>query len=95
MTQPISNPRSDEIQVLRGIAILLVLIVHWSLGTQIFQWIGLINPGWIGVELFFVISGFVVIRSFERSDFDLGRFVAARTFRLYPAGESGERLIGG
>ena len=77
--------RSEDIQVLRGIAILLVLAVHWSLGTLVFQRLGLNNPGWIGVELFFVVSGFVVVRSFERSAFDLGRFANARAFRLFPA----------
>jgi peptidoglycan/LPS O-acetylase OafA/YrhL len=77
--------KSEAIQFLRGVAILLVLIVHWGLGTFTFQWLGLTNPGWIGVELFFVISGFVVIRSFERTAFDVGRFVNSRIFRLYPA----------
>ena len=77
--------KSEAIQFLRGIAILLVLIMHWGLGTFTFAWLGVRNPGWVGVELFFVISGFVVIRSFERTAFDVGRFVNARVFRLYPA----------
>ena len=60
--------RIDDIEVLRGVAILCVLVQHirhlvpWEA-----QWLSFLNAyvgGWVGVDLFFVISGFVIARSF-------------------------------
>jgi exopolysaccharide production protein ExoZ len=42
------------------------------------------NPGWIGVELFFVVSGYVVALSMARAQFAVASFVIRRVFRLYP-----------
>jgi peptidoglycan/LPS O-acetylase OafA/YrhL len=44
---------------------------------------GLLWPGWVGVEIFFVISGFVISGSAEKAN--AVSFVKSRMLRLYPA----------
>jgi peptidoglycan/LPS O-acetylase OafA/YrhL len=76
-----------DIQALRGVAILLVLCYHLSLPTVFLNLTGLAitSPFHLGVELFFVISGYVVMLSLIRSDFNIRKFAIQRLFRLYPA----------
>jgi peptidoglycan/LPS O-acetylase OafA/YrhL len=74
--------RLVAIDGLRGIAALLVLVLHYELiffGGQRWTYFGL-----LGVELFFVISGFVILMSLERYR-NLKAFAVARCARLYPA----------
>src|SRR5690554_933284 len=58
----------DDIEVLRGVAVIAVLIHHMK--ENLFPWLttpldprGLDLQLWWGVDLFFVISGFVITRS--------------------------------
>jgi peptidoglycan/LPS O-acetylase OafA/YrhL len=44
----------------------------------------LTNPFYAGVELFFVISGYVVTRSLRRGHYQALEFLIRRVFRLYP-----------
>lgn len=87
--------RIKQIDILRAIAILLVLIRHmqpcpieinstlhkitsfWRLG------------GWVGVDLFFVLSGFLVsgllFREYKQyQQIDVSRFLIRRGFKIYP-----------
>jgi peptidoglycan/LPS O-acetylase OafA/YrhL len=95
-----------ELDGLRGIAILLVLLRHGSrlfvrdgqAGLQVSAgWLGtwdaaspLIN-GWMGVELFFVLSGFLITHHIlKRSDagkrsIGVRRYMAKRALRIVPA----------
>jgi peptidoglycan/LPS O-acetylase OafA/YrhL len=76
-----------EIQILRGWAILIVLITHLSISADLLRFFGIareFNSGWMGVELFFVISGFVVSKSMFRSGYNFRRFYRHRFFRLIP-----------
>ena len=79
-----SNPtRIAEVEGLRGLAIALVVIFHFFPNT--------LAGGFLGVDIFFVISGFVITQRLLR-DFETGRglqvlpaFYMARIRRLFPA----------
>ncbi|MDO9395372.1 MAG: acyltransferase family protein [Herbiconiux sp.] len=71
-----------HIQGLRAIAVLLVVVYHF--------WPGRLSGGYIGVDVFFVISGFLITqqlsRQLERTDrIALPSFYAKRARRLLPA----------
>ena len=74
----------QDIQVLRGIAVLLVVIFHARLN--------LLGAGYLGVEIFFVLSGFLitsmVTNQIERGDFIFGEFYFRRAMRLLPGAYS-------
>lgn len=83
MTDGKANIRFD-IQLLRGIAVLAVVVnhLHWDLIP--------LNGGFRGVDVFFVISGYVITTSILRSERDGNRFVLSqfllrRVRRLFPA----------
>ena len=72
-----------DIQLLRGIAVLAVMLAHFG---------GLVPGGFLGVDIFFAISGFVITLSFiklwsrESSRRDvLRKFWLRRFWRLFPA----------
>ena len=74
------NYRPD-IDGLRAVAVLLVLIFH---GFPRF-----IKGGFIGVDIFFVISGYlitsIILKSQARGDFSLTEFYSRRIKRIFPA----------
>lgn len=76
------NQIRTDIQGLRAIAVLLVLVFH--------VWPSAMTGGYVGVDVFFVISGFLItgllVREFERSEtISLRLFYARRIRRLLPA----------
>ena len=84
------SSRLLEIDALRGIAAILVVAYHYTAGYKYtFGWPGtqpliLFGSAQIGVAIFFVISGFVISMTLERSDSALD-FIVSRFARLYPA----------
>lgn len=89
---PESAPRFYEIDLVRFLAALLVTCYHYtyrgyvsgSQGPIVFEGLGhFTRYGYLGVQLFFIISGYVVLRSAQGKT--VGQFVVARAARLYPA----------
>jgi peptidoglycan/LPS O-acetylase OafA/YrhL len=84
----------------RGIAILMVVLFHAAepfrtAGTPLLPLLGLdlsapLQVGWAGVNLFFVLSGFLITRQLIRHSYDLGsmrgigRYLAKRWLRIVP-----------
>ncbi|MDQ6756571.1 MAG: acyltransferase [Bacteroidota bacterium] len=67
---------------LRGFAVLLVLLLHGSYGF--------FKGGWIGVDLFFVLSGYLItsllLNEYQNSgEIAISKFYIRRALRLFPA----------
>lgn len=67
---------------LRGFAVILVLLAHGSYG--------IFSGGFLGVDLFFIISGYLITSLLwgeytTTTQLSLGNFYARRILRLYPA----------
>ncbi|SJZ98912.1 acyltransferase family protein [Sediminibacterium ginsengisoli] len=89
--------RSQGIDFLRFIAVALVLFRHFDTAPDTAAATNLatlVQPlqriGWIGVDLFFVISGFLISRLVfneldERRSFNARRFLIRRGFKIYPS----------
>ncbi|WFE49292.1 acyltransferase [Micromonospora sp. WMMD1155] len=71
--------RVDHLDGIRGIAILAVCAVHW-IGQRLPGFEG----GYIGVDLFFVLSGFIITTLLVKRVQPYGRFLRNRVRRLYP-----------
>ena len=84
MSQPtVSSPsprRIDGLDGLRAVAVALVVLFH----------AGWVHNGYVGVDIFFVLSGFLITSILRREyqgtkQIKFGRFYLRRIIRLYPA----------
>jgi peptidoglycan/LPS O-acetylase OafA/YrhL len=83
----VSSAKIRDLQALRGLCISLVLVHHVSLTYTVLgtlPWL-LSSPFYVGVEIFFVISGYVVTNSLLHDEMSAARFLVKRLFRLLPA----------
>ncbi|HVG33752.1 MAG TPA: acyltransferase [Pyrinomonadaceae bacterium] len=83
--------RIDTLDALRGVASFAVCYFHLTNGNPAFLPAGLVKAsgayGWLGVEIFFVISGFVIPYALHHAGYELknyGTFVLKRIIRLDP-----------
>lgn len=83
--------REIELDFVRGLAILLVLDFHSPLGILFypFRLLGFPHFGWIGVDVFFVLSGFLVggllVKEWKlKGRIDSKRFLIRRGFKIWP-----------
>ncbi len=87
-----TKDRINEIDLLRFLAAIAVLFFHYSfrghayddLSVMSYPWIvSATKYGYLGVQLFFMISGFVIFMT--ASNANLKSFAISRIVRLYPA----------
>ncbi len=89
-----ATPRSGRMPSLdgmRGVAILLVFLSHLAAGyaaTDRIDWLA--HAGGLGVDIFFVLSGFLITTllndEHQRTGrFAIGRFLVRRALRIFPA----------
>lgn len=81
-TEKISHIFRPDIQGLRALSVTLVVIYH--------IWPHLLTGGFVGVDVFFVISGFLITKHLlkeviETGSISLPRFWSRRIRRLLPA----------
>lgn len=75
--------KNHSIETLRAAAVLMVFANHLhSMGILTIPYFG-ISGGWLGVQIFFVISGYLIIQSAMR--YSVRDYVRHRVFRIYPA----------
>ena len=84
---PVNRTRIAELESVRGIAALLIVMFHapgWNTGKE---HIGIFQNAYLMVDLFFVISGFVIYKAYANhlhSWSAVWRFQFLRLGRLYP-----------
>lgn len=77
------------LDILRLVAALLVAAYHLGWKRQaddpsfVLAWSPAFSAGWVGVEIFFVLSGFVIAYSSQGRT--TGQFLRSRALRLFPA----------
>jgi peptidoglycan/LPS O-acetylase OafA/YrhL len=77
---------------MRGVCALIVMVMHCDLALNTGH---LLNHGWLSVDVFFVLSGFVIAYTYEdrlRDGFAFTQFVRARARRLIPVQMIGTAL---
>jgi peptidoglycan/LPS O-acetylase OafA/YrhL len=83
-----TNSRLVELDALRGIAAMMVVAFHFTARYQAIYghsaalWFD-VSWGHLGVDLFFIISGFVIFMTLKRTT-DARDFLVSRFSRLYP-----------
>jgi peptidoglycan/LPS O-acetylase OafA/YrhL len=73
-----------DIEALRGLSVILVILYHFKLENLNYQ---VIKGGFIGVDIFFVISGFIITKIIIENDiqsFSLLNFYERRIKRIIP-----------
>lgn len=81
VAQPGDRRFRPEIEGLRALAVSLVVVFH--------VWPSALPGGFVGVDVFFVVSGFLItgllLRELPSGGINLGRFYVRRALRLLPA----------
>ncbi len=66
-----------EIDALKGVSIILVFLFHLELS--------LFKSGFLGVDIFFVISGYLIAQIFYQKNVSLKNYILGRIKRIFPA----------
>ena len=83
LAQPL---RYEALDSLRGVCACMVVLFHFGARGMIVN-LPFIRQGWLFVDFFFVLSGFVIAASYGgrlAQGFPFGRFMLLRAGRLYP-----------
>ncbi len=96
VSESLIRPVMPELDTIRGVAVLGVLLLHafaWQyaglhFGVWARRFLAVTQPGWVGVNLFFVLSGFLItgilLDSRNKPNF-YRRFYTRRALRILPA----------
>ena len=82
--------RIPALKAMRGLAALMVVAVHVNTFHRIDQepqagWLNFTSYGWLGVQIFFVLSGLVLYLPYARGTrLELGRYATRRILRIGP-----------
>jgi peptidoglycan/LPS O-acetylase OafA/YrhL len=83
----------ENLDFLRGVAAFLVVLFHFSTRLELF---GLFNHGYLAVDFFFALSGYVIDRAYGQrltsGRLKLGPFFLTRVLRLFPMVVAGVAL---
>lgn len=76
--------RKIGLDIIRTIAVVLVLLWHSDLDTNVIK-----QFGWLGVDLFFVLSGFLIsnllfLEYRKKKEIRIRRFLTRRAFKIFP-----------
>jgi peptidoglycan/LPS O-acetylase OafA/YrhL len=96
VTQSLIRPVMPELDAIRGIAVIAVLLLHafsWQYAGLHFGVLARIfliatQPGWLGVNLFFVLSGFLItgiLLDSKQNPHFYRNFYTRRALRILPA----------
>lgn len=87
---PSGTERDVTLDIFRAVAILLVILYHYTARLPVTAF-GAAEPltlpivfGWVGVYFFFILSGYCIFYTLERTP-TIWRFFAKRFSRIYPA----------
>jgi peptidoglycan/LPS O-acetylase OafA/YrhL len=90
MTPHVPAHRIHGLDTLRALAIVLVFMYHYMVFVSRENTFGFLSQvGWVGVDLFFALSGYLIANQIfgalrSGRDFSLGRFYARRLLRTLP-----------
>ena len=77
--------RLECLDGLRGVLAVYVLVSHMAPFAALPAWISSpLSHGGAAVDVFFILSGLVIVRSLESFQFDARRFLIMRGSRIYP-----------
>lgn len=89
--QAVAPRRIQQLDILRAGAVLVVMGHHWALYGSARGILGavMLRVGWVGVDLFFVLSGYLVSgllfgEHLRHGRIRVGRFLIRRGLKIYP-----------
>lgn len=87
---PAKFGRYSTLDGMRGIAAIAVALYHWGFATE-----RMAEPGYLAVDFFFALSGFVIAATYTsrlEQQMTAGSFIAMRIIRFYPIYLAGHSL---
>jgi peptidoglycan/LPS O-acetylase OafA/YrhL len=75
-----------SLQVFRGLAAVMVLLAHSNIMLNKSLFSGSFIPGYIGVDFFFVLSGFIIMLTCKKSigSGEIATYIRKRVLRVFP-----------